>query len=341
MNDLKTVFVVGAGASVEIGLPTGSRLKDEISSLFNFSKTLSSSQNTVNDILYELSISDGQEYNEYRQACAIISQSMALSRSIDNFIESRAENHRIAVCAKIAIALLISIAEQKSFLFHDQKKGGRYLDFGRKELANTWIVKFFQLLSERATLAEVQRRLSNIQFIIFNYDRCIEHALLHALCIVYCVDRETASNVLRAANFYHPYGVIGPILEHGNENVEYGQQLFASDLKKAVSRIKTFTESIDRRDVPLSNKDFIRDAGRVVFLGFGFHPINMDRLMGRSEGTAKTVMATTCGLSQSNIEEVRERIPPVLNCYVSRFYMEKQLKCSELFDEYSQALGFC
>jgi hypothetical protein len=50
-----------------------------------------------------------------------------------------------------------------------------------------------------------------VSFIVFNYDRCIEHFIFHAAQSYYGVDPGRAAQFVAAISFYHPYGSIAPL----------------------------------------------------------------------------------------------------------------------------------
>jgi hypothetical protein len=49
------------------------------------------------------------------------------------------------------------------------------------ELQNTWFSSFLHKITEHCTAKDLSARLDSIALVIFNYDRCIEHYLYHAL----------------------------------------------------------------------------------------------------------------------------------------------------------------
>jgi hypothetical protein len=116
-----------------------------------------------------------------------------------------------------------------------------------------------------------------VKFIVFNYDRCIEHFLYHALQAYYGLNEGNATSVLERLTFYHPYGSVGPLpWMHQPRAVAYGEEVNADQFLESASQIETFTEGTDPESSAVA--DIQRCAGgasRVVFLGFAFHRQNL------------------------------------------------------------------
>src|SRR6185295_10588589 len=84
----------------------------------------------------------------------------------------------------------------------------------------------------------------NVAFIVFNYDRCLEHFLEYALFGLYGIPRRDAASLVRKLTIIHPYGTIGDLqaLPFGGTKDSY------PELFPLASRIKTYTESFEERD---------------------------------------------------------------------------------------------
>ena len=90
MSTPKKVFIIGAGASAEAGLPTGKELKIIISKLLKFrTKDLRhiSGDATIRTAL--ISLGDGEHNNNYFAGAKIIENGLLLPRSIDYLIHSQ------------------------------------------------------------------------------------------------------------------------------------------------------------------------------------------------------------------------------------------------------------
>ena len=136
----KTVFVIGAGASSEINLPTGHQLKDTISKLLDirFGYQQISGDRTIAGALQEFTKNADQTdgINSYLQEAWHIRDALQLALSIDNFIEQHRDNEKIALCGKLAIVKSILEAEGHSLLYFKQDRVDSTISF--KSLEKTW-----------------------------------------------------------------------------------------------------------------------------------------------------------------------------------------------------------
>ena len=105
----KTLFIVGAGASSEAGLPTGHDLKKEIIDRLNMEfKTFGEQMRGDRTILASLRLHTNQlgfpgEIDSYVKAGWHIRDAMPLAQSIDSFIDIHSGDKKIELCGKLAI----------------------------------------------------------------------------------------------------------------------------------------------------------------------------------------------------------------------------------------------
>jgi hypothetical protein len=204
------------------------------------------------------------------------------------------------------------------------------------------------MLGRGVRLEDIEMVFENIGFIIFNYDRCIEHFLLNALRQLYSISEQRAAETLQRLNIIHPYGDVG-ILKTAlsNDGVFYGGDYegLNEDYVDLAKRIRTYTEAKD--DEERENMDIaLRDAERWVFLGFGFHEQNLKLLKPGAGHEQKTVFATALKMSGSDLNVTRGRIAAFFKSG-ARVDMHQQLEktvhpnltCAQLFDYYTQSLA--
>lgn len=301
-------LVVGAGASSEYELPLGSTLREKIVSAL---KQRSPGGNVSDQDLYyamtELAKFDSENpgnMTPYIRAVENINDSLCQSPSIDNFINSHQGNKRIEVCGKLAIAKCILDAERNSDLYFDDRvpwhdRGGK-IDFN--SVANTWLNSFFKLIAQDCPFPRLKERLGTIALIVFNYDRCVEHFLLNSIINFYRVTEEQAADALSTIEIYHPYGSIGPLTKTQNGAIAFGQKSDHPTLIKAISSIRTFSESTTMAsEQAFRIKELVATSKILLFLGFGYIPLNM-RLLAAPDGPfspnhGASIFATTLGIS--------------------------------------------
>jgi hypothetical protein len=342
----KTVFVIGAGASQEVDLPTGYELKSKISRLLNirFDHDQISGDYVITNSLREL-VKDPSgrrgDINPYLHEAWHIRDALPLAISIDNFIDNQRENEKIALCGKLAIARSILEAEKKSKLFFGRFDRNPEINFGTIE--DTWYLSFFQLITENCDVSELVDRFKSIKLIIFNYDRCVEHFLFHALQKYYKISEPDAVSMLNTLTIHHPYGSVGQLPWYRNGSpIEFGIEPTPKQLLEITGKIKTFTEGTDpnESDIVLLKED-IFTAQRLVFIGFAFHKLNMELLTPKPNIPPKNkprCYASTFGISDSDKKIIKGQVSKL---YQSTIDLEMaNTKCKDFFSEFWRSLSF-
>jgi len=345
----KTVFVVGAGASHEVNLPTGKALAGHIETKLNFEhsphKTLQSGDPVIYETLYWYSAKQADKDREmklYMRAAKQVRDAMPQVSSIDSFIDTHAGNRHIELCGKLAIVQTILDEEKKSKLFYNQRDGSWYA--ASKDIQNTWHQYFFEILADDCRLSNLHAIFDNISFIVFNYDRCIEHFLIHALQTRFTIDALKAEQIIGTLKIIHPYGVVGCLPWQGmGVKVPFGGRARQGENLLSLSRqIKTFTEYEQDVSIVSEIRRLVQGADTIVFLGFAFHPQNMELLKVTEKSIDKTIYSTTSGISKNDARVVRKKIaesfaPPGTRIYINKEY---DLKCFELFREFRRTLQY-
>lgn len=334
----RTVFVVGARASKEARLPVGSELRALIASAV--------------EIRYERGRQKGGsiEIGDVIQTCvpnpkeclnaaAKIRSAMPLAISIDNFLDAHNEDKSIELVGKLAIVRTILQAERDSILWPVSTRPDR-LDF--QVLSSTWYNRFWQLLTENCRLSGLEQRLQRVALVVFNYDRCIETFLLHAIQTYYHVSHEHAVSLLGKLQIFHPYGSIGQLAFDAEEGVPFGADLQGDRLLSAALRIKTFTEGTDEDSSEISLiRLLVAGASTLVFLGFAYHRLNVQLILPTPSGNKmdnnNLIIGTAKGLSQTDVETIRADL--YWRTGSRRIALNKAQNCSDLFDEYFRSLA--
>lgn len=343
----KTLFIVGAGASKEAGLPVGSELIESIAQKLDI-RFDSAGHRTSGDkeisILLNQTRSRKQpllEAKDYLLAASRIYRSMKeTASSIDTFLDTHQDDPAIIACGKIAIASSILDAEAKSTM-----QFGESSDVPLAKLSTTWYRGFFELLSNQIIKSKVDDIFDHVAFITFNYDRCIEHYLFHALMSYYHISEEESAQIInKRFTIIHPYGSVGRLpWQSGEErSVAFGEQS-DRDLQAIAEKIYTFTEHLhDDKDLA-DMRGLVKKAKKIVFLGFAFHPQNM-QLLSVQNSMAKEVYATTYGMSDNDRKVVKSLIWYMAwydapSEETPRINASDNLTCEGFFREYWRSIG--
>jgi hypothetical protein len=339
MLSSKTVFIVGAGASQEVGMPIGWELRDIIADKldmrFEFpDKFIGSGDSKVLGRLHLKYFSTGQ-LDRYMGACKLISDGIRYSDSIDDFIDLHRDEPMVAVCGKVAIAASILEKERESKLYVDPSNIYNTLDLD--QIQGTWYLPFLRLLSTQVPKSDLDKLFENVTIICFNYDRCIEQFLYHAITKQYGIRREEALSLVAKLQIFRPYGSVGDYFG----DVPFGSNNLPQ-VETVASSLRTYTEQIENTEGLRAIKTVVAEARTIVFLGSAFHANNMALLQPDAGAAVKWIFATRKGISESDLDRVHYMLsalrgikPPMLAPHERNRFAST---CNDLFDEHKLAL---
>lgn len=343
---LNKVFVIGAGASQEFGLPVGSELKSHISRLCSTAPDhlygLKSTSREFSGILSQISTSmrDPTGMSALR-AAQLISKGLPQFPSIDNFIHFHQSNEAVVAVAKAAIAVALSVAERGSKISHNDEN--LYSMINLELASGTWLQKLFTMLCEASSFDMFIERLKSITFISFNYDRCIQQYILWAAKLSFDLLPAQLLEVRGAINVTYVYGHLGDILVDGMQISGFGQSLDRFNFEDSASRVRTFTEGVSEDGVKVSIQNLLGSADIVGFFGFGFHKLNFELFRGPKKFSAQRVIVTTRGLSSEDRDLLYGDLSEIFNLdteieMMSKIVSFEALECQNVFDHHYRYL---
>lgn len=346
MKSKKLTLIVGAGASKEFGLPVGSELRQKISSLldiwFDFDQQKGGDYQIRKALELAVRHPDGQgSINPHLHAARRIRDAMPQAISIDNFIDNHQGDEKIELCGKLAIVKSILDAEKDSKIYVDPSNTRNGINYSTTETC--WLNPFTRLLTENCRADQLEDRLKSISFVIFNYDRCIEHYLYFALQNYYKLSEARVAELLNAVQFYHPYGSVGTLPWQGQKNVAaFGDRLDPDSLLENARQIKTFTEGTDPDSSEICEiREAVATSSNLLFLGFAFHKLNMQLIspakIGMDEISQKHNFATAYGLSQSDCNAIAAEICSMRGTHKTE--IRNDLTCAAIFSEYTRGIS--
>jgi hypothetical protein len=348
MKNKKLTLIVGAGASKELGLPVGTELRDKIASLlnitFDYNQLKSGDSRICSAIESAVRRPDGRgDINPHLHAAWRIRDAMPQAISIDNFIDNHQGDEKIELCGKLAIVRSILEAEKKSTIYVDPNNNRNQINFLNTEAC--WLNSFTRLLTENCRADDLEARLGSISFVIFNYDRCIEHYLYFALQNYYKISESRAAELLNSVAFFHPYGSVGALPWQGQKNVApFGADVHHSVLLDNARQIKTFTEGTDPQSSEISEiRDSVATSDCLVFLGFAFHKLNMQLIRPvNSEFDAaerRRNFATAFGISKFDCNTIALEICSMRGCGPEQTEVRNDLTCKAIFSEFTRGIS--
>jgi hypothetical protein len=349
----KTLFIVGAGASCEVGLPSGAELKAKIADRLDIKFADGYSQSSGDRKIVEAlrkhvkEVENNRDINPYLGPAWQIKSALPLALSIDNYIDAHRGDKKIELCGKLGIVSSIIASEKDSRLYFNERNSEKF----DTNLKGAWYAYFFQRLTENVDKSRVGEIFKNVSIVTFNYDRCIEHFLKHSLAIYYGLDDREAEEIISTLVILHPYGQVGYLPWQRNNQratVGFGGTYSGDfDLLAVAGQIKTFTEQFEEGDALKTIRDEVAEAEVIVFLGFAFADQNMELLNPNRPTKAKRAYATAYRVSASDREVINEKIGELLSrtkAFGSRDWTDldlnirSDLKCSELFEEYWRSM---
>ena len=261
---------------------------------------------------------------------------MPQASSIDNFIDQQGDD-KIELCGKLAIVRSILEAEKDSLLFLNGRERDPTLRFN--DLEGTWYTYFMQILTDGCRKKYIYQLFEGMCFITFNYDRCIEHFLFHALQNYFNIKPDEAAGIMQGFKIFHPYGMVGRMQWQGEGvSTAFGADVSGRNLLSLAEQIKTYTERAADDAAMTEIRREVLEAEIIVFLGFAFHQQNMRLIDPDIQGNAKRVFATARGISQGDSAIVTKQI---LDLFGSKpqVHLKHNLSCFDLFDEFRRSLS--
>lgn len=257
MIERPTVLVLGAGASIPYGFPSGHRLKKKIitTSPHEFVPSLTTK---------------GVTEKSWRVKCEQFCDDLKLSSqpSVDAFLERRPKDMELG---KQLIAHVLISCENRNSLCPADPDWYQYL--------------WWQMDRDFDAFRE-----NKLAVITFNYDRSLEQFLLTALMKSYDKSLEEAAVELKSIPIIHVYGQLGLLEWQANDDQKadvrpYDIERTRETIKIAARGIQILSEGQGESAQFRKAHDLLIAAERVYFLGFGYNETNMERLKLPLSGT--------------------------------------------------------
>jgi hypothetical protein len=273
-----TVFVLGAGASMAYGFPSGSELGTEIA------EALDSQTSVLYKRLFDNGI-DREQLNAFPRLFRESSRD-----SVDGFLQSRTEFRDMG---KMAMVLTVGVREIEKNLFPKE---------------DDWL----KYLLGRMTGGIPHEFASNqLRIITFNFDRSFERRLFLAVQANYNLGAKDARDLCKCVPILHMHGDLGPPSWEDDQAplarpYEPFPDMAAGRLAEYVKRIRIVHDEIEESTIKQA-QTWLQEAEQVCFLGFGYLQQNLDRLKARALGaTGKPLVAGTFfGLMSGEVSSIR------------------------------------
>jgi hypothetical protein len=133
--------------------------------------------------------------------------------------------------------------------------------------------------------------------ITFNYDRSLEHYLFTALSHSYNLSESGTASIVRHISINHLHGEIGSHPAFSDDGRAYEPRVDRDTVERAARGIRVVHEQATDDANFINARLTLQNFQRVVFLGFGYDPTNVARLMVESIPKATAVYGSSRGLS--------------------------------------------
>ena len=339
-----TVYVIGAGASKEVGFPTGDELKTEIAADANiryghFNQLEAGDHEIAEAIRLRARELDPSRRKGMLTKAWFIAENMPLAPSIDNFLDSHKNDPEVVATGKILIAASILRAERNSKLFRGDPWNTKFSAV-TEGTSNYWLQRLFTRLVAERDFESFLEALAAVTFVSFNYDRCIQLFMIESATQYFNLDVDEQGRVNEMLEVIYPYGSLGNLFERELMRDRFGIDVRANNLLLAAENIRTFTEGAENQTIEVI-QNRIRNADNVSFLGFGFLPLNLNLLFDGRPEKHRTCLATTYGLSEDSRTVLKSRLT-ILNSPKGHERLATILlinkKCFQFFEEFQMRL---
>jgi len=335
-EELNDVFVIGAGASVPYGFPTGVRLLSQLRQ-----EQLSYNDRPLLEILDSL---DAQQRTAQFDRCTseyfetrcwdhspdpsfclrwtkMIRGSVILS--IDQFLKN-VEDKNLREFGKRWMARKILNAEANAC---DEPKQADNQSTSSSMHSIDWIQQFLTRVDLLGNWDEYLRRAA---FLTFNYDRVLEFFLERYLVVDKNLSRDEARSFVEDMQIHHMNGYLGPLSEISFGNLTDPNSeldpLFDPPSRHAPSvkwsavanRMRTVWEDPDHhpdaKETQAKAKEATSKAKRIFVIGTSFIPENLEAIgLLPVEGTTKpwgqaNLLATAKGLSKAQMIRAADQL---------------------------------
>jgi len=272
MISKKTVLILGAGASVPYGYPSGEELRmliyNDITGIYSTTILKKIGFNEAKIMEFRNEFLDSGQY------------------TIDEFLEKRDTFTNIG---KIAIVLQLIPRERNNQMNMIQ------------DSINWYKLVFNKMNTEFNSFHENQ-----VSFITFNYDRSLEQYLFNALKSSSGAEPNKVAEVLKKINIIHLYGQMGFLPWQDTPGRNYGSIDDTNLIEMSAQGIKIIRDDIHKDKEFSKAHELLQEAEKIYFLGFGFNPTNLRRLNIYGLSLNKEIAGTSIGLSKHDIVDIHD-----------------------------------
>lgn len=285
-----TVLILGAGASYPYDLPLGAELRKSICEMVD----------GHNSVYRSLKLHTNNNSEEIKNFARQFKRSHV--NSIDAFLAKRSEFTEIG---KLAIAAALIEKENPDGVLN------------AKDTENWYSYMWNLMIQDIHDISQLQS--NRINFITFNYDRSLEYFLHLSTRNTFGVNDDKAQQALHGLGILHIYGSLGKFHYLPGADVrQYLNDLNNVTLQIAANGIEIIPEARNDSKAFMVARKLCAEAESIGFLGFGFDPLNIERLgladvlkyRKEQSGSTPRIVASTLGVTHAEMTRYKNQICP-------------------------------
>jgi hypothetical protein len=219
------------------------------------------------------------------------------------------------------------LSDRPEFSFHGKRMIGEIIGGNESEellfdadRSRSWLHILWQRMIDDCTTVD-DLPVNDVSFIVFNYDRCVEHFLTVAIAERFGLTPEVAWEKVRQIPIVHPHGVIAhysPSEGHrramGATHACFGSVTSGTSKESSPQTLRLYWEGSTDNDAGDRKKanDILTAANTAYFLGFGFIKQNIIRVLSSlSSNRGCTLYATCLGMTNAEKRRARGQLDPL------------------------------
>jgi hypothetical protein len=274
---MRTVFILGAGASMPFGFP----------SAYNLTSRVLGNLQSKREVNLLKSI-PRMHFDDDTISAFVQAIKHSVPKSIDELLQTRRE---FIGLGRAAIAQALMPFEQPEKLF-------------ARDNEQNWYGLIFDRLKGPPEALPSER----MSFITLNYDRSLEHYLFEAFRAFYGMNDAGCRTTMEKIPIIHIYGQLGYLpWQRGDECRPYLPSTAFEDITLGARHLRLIHESPQNDDTLSQARRLLSEADKVYFLGCGYHESYMQLfdLSGLSLSTG--IFGTSCGLTEAEKKIIMDK----------------------------------
>jgi hypothetical protein len=296
----KTTLVIGSGAGEELDLPGSADLLGRILQALDFARLGSELQTNDMALLAKLIEAHAKKIKtdpmDMMAAAERVRTSARIADSFESVLEQHAHDKQALAVAKLAIAQFTLLGEARSPLKRKAESDGELPMRGTEN----WLYQFGRLVTSGVPNGKIETCLDNLAIVNFSRDRSLQHFLPFMMTTAFGMSlKESRQLVGEKLNIAHPLGSVGRLPWEPDElpSAEWGEY-DVEVMQAVIPAIDAASERMKHKEYVTGLRKAVAGSRRLVFLGFSWHPREMEFLFDGPLEKQPDVLASAYGMPE-------------------------------------------